>query len=353
MMTGALKNPLHDVGGTCSRATPLFCHHAGYFGTAEGTCLVEGSPAYPAYRTRILAEVAQLRDNTHGSAGWYLDTVPLTNTNRFDPSDTIKGYLSSSYQAERDFLEQVAAEHPAGRYGLTREHAPDYVNAQVPHVMNWAPVLYDAADQNIQRVPLHALVYHEWVQTSVAIAPGDDPVAAKTKLARALVFGQQPLLSAPYYQADSIRGPADGIFEAYVKAMAQARRALKVWLVDGELLAPVEHAAGADATSETLTAGWCNGHLSSPTCSTALVGAGQPLPSIQGAWWRGSDGSYALIAANVDPTDTSVAYVVPVPGFAFSPPVESGTALEAVDERRWRITLAGGKVMMARLSREP
>jgi hypothetical protein len=300
--------------------------------------------------------------STMDPTGVYLDVAPQMSSARFDSSDSDKGYKSSSYSAARDYYADIAAEHEDGVYALTREHAPDYANAQIPSVQNWQAVPFDSTKGNIKRFPLWSLVYHDWLAGNGLVLPlADGRAAYGLKLARALAFGYMPMVSwnvIDSYNAsgESVDGSTDGNFETLVKRFSSARRQLDTYLVEGELVAPVEYSAAVASDLESWSSGsggWCNGGAAGASCAS-WAGAGA-APSIQGGWWRGSDGSLALVVANADPANTSTAYLVPLPRYRLRTPQDCqwdeakgacdpspGFAFEAED--RWKVVVGAGQV---------
>jgi hypothetical protein len=130
------------------------------------------------------------------------------------------------------------------------------------------------------------------------------------KTALALVWGGfiGPITGADLTgRADFTNGLSDGTVEATLKSAALARSTLAPWLVDGEMLAPIEHGGGRGTSQTTAITSWCE---SGAVCTDAPT-----LESIQGAWWRAPDGRIALIYRNANTGSTQTANIRMLPPF--------------------------------------
>ncbi|HUU97460.1 MAG TPA: hypothetical protein VM487_17120, partial [Phycisphaerae bacterium] len=355
---------------TPTDGTSVPCHHQGYFrASASGgfSCLVEGSSYDAAFRAFQLAQVETTASFAPDCT--YFDTVPQNSNARFDASDPAaeQGYDNAVWDAERSYIAAASAKH-GSVFKVAREHAPDYINAQAPAFINNSGVLFHATKNNVQRVPLGQLVYHDWIAGgSLLLSEAESAEAYQVKLARAVAHGYMPQVTAnvttSYDPTEATIGAANGNFENTLQGFATARRALKKYLVDGEMIAPVEYAASpASDLHAWTTPGWCNSAPRTP-CGTFVTG--KDAPAVQGGFWRAPDGTYALVYANAHQTVPKNAYIVPPPRFrnavkqdcasgqakGFCTPSATPFTVEATD--RWRVVPGGRTVRITYLDEVP
>jgi hypothetical protein len=306
----ASKGPAYDAAG-CALPNGDSCDFF-EFRTSQPSCLVAANPSEPGWQSIVDGQRQDAEATTMDGIFW--DTLGNQVRGDWDPTRTHPiGVNEAIIEAERQHFSSIRDSMATAGMTATRENAPDYLNDLVPAAWNFNDQTVLA--NRYVNVPLLAAVYHDRMIYGGPPAATTEPInALSTKWARFVTGGYTP---GPFPlhvldKADFINGPADGPREALVKLLADVKRTLPVYLTEGEFLGPLLY-TDQNGTSDTITVdGWCEDF----GCSSTKTGSAAPtVHSIQGVWWKGSDGSYALVYANANQLGPANAYVWVPPAF--------------------------------------
>ena len=274
--------------------------------TNQPSCLVEANLSDPGWQRIVREQLAQAEGV--GSSGIYWDTLGNESHGDWDPR-RVPGLNDRLVQATHDFVSDLSrgSEHRGTEF--VREHASDFLNRAMPTAWVFAP--QEIVAGHYLNIPLMSAIYHDRVVYGGPVPTKDEDLTALgLKWARFVTAGHAPGPMALHVldKRDFVDGPIDGPREALVKRIASAREALVPHLSEGELLATFRISNQRGTSTLAQIGRWC-AHFNCANAHTRRVGSVARVPAVQGAWWRGSDGSYVGVYANADPENAANAWV--------------------------------------------